>query len=306
MKRLSGLIVAGAILIVAGVLVVYLRFDPAISRERLTSGLAAVTGRAWETRGRVRFVPGLRPALVFRELRAPNVAWATQPDFIRIESLRFEFDWWRLLRAGPRPSRVLLDGVAVNLETDGDGANNWSLTAAARTATQAKPDIPADLEQIRVERGFVRFRSGWADAETSYPVGLLSFELHGDEEPLTLAFEATVRGQTLSGGGKLGTPAAMFGGEPFDIALAGRYSGRESNASIAVDGRVDQLAGLAGLDLRFTLKADSLNDLGSISGFELPRDTPVAITAVAVNEGDGPRLQDYVLRIGQAILRPQD
>jgi uncharacterized protein involved in outer membrane biogenesis len=294
----------GATLLVSvGIVIAVLRFDPEGLRDALESGLADATGRTWDVVGAVRFAPGLTPAVEFNMLHTPNAAWASEADFIRIGSARFDTGWWGLLTGAPLVSRVRLADVAVNLETDGDGGNNWSLPPTSRTLAVR---VPPAIDSIRVERTLVRFRSGWAEAETTYPIESLILEVNGGSMPLALALDARVKGQPLSVGGHLGSPAAMFGGEPFDIALSGRYSGRESNADVVVDGRVGRLTGLEGLDVKFTLKAESLNEVGSISGFELPRDTPVSITAVARNNGAGPQLQDYVLRIGQVILRPQD
>lgn len=306
MKKLFGFTVVLAVLVGAGIWFVSAPFEPDTLRERLESGLAGATGRTWVVAGAVRFVPGLRPTVEFSDVRTPNAAWAAAADFIRIESLRFDVGWWGLLRGTPRVSQVLLGDVTVNLETDGDGGNNWSMTPLAQLDRRTELRVPPGLERVRIEHTIVRFRSGWADAEMTYPVATVLFELHGESTPLALAFDASVNGQPLSASGQLGSPAAMLGGEAFDIALSGRHSGRESNANFVVSGQVERLAGLEGLELTFTLKADSMNDVGAISGFELPRDTPVSITAVAVNEGEGPQLQDYVLRIGQAILRPQN
>jgi len=306
MKKLAGF--AAAIALVAGTVVLLgiSRFDAAAVRERLAAGLGVATGRTWSVTGDARLVPGVSPAVEVRGLRTPNAQWAAEADFIRIEHLRFEIGWWGLLTATPRVSRVLLGDVTINLETDGEGGNNWSLPGARHSGAATAVTVPPGLRHIRIERTRVHFRSGWAAAETSYPIAAITLVLHGDSTPLALAFEAPVNGQRVSGEGRLGSPAAMLRGEPFEIALSGRYSGRESTADIAVAGRVERLAGLAGLELTFTLKADSLNDVGSIAGYALPRDTPVSITAVAVNDGTGPQLRDYVLRIGQAILRPQD
>lgn len=306
MKKLFGLF-AGVALLLGGLMLIALaRFDADALREALAAGLADATGRTWDVAGAVAMVPGARPAIEVDAVRSPNVAWADEPDFIRIGNVRADLGWWGLLTGAPVVSRVRLTDVVVNLETDGDGGNNWSLPPPVRTASTHAVTVPAGLESVRIERTLVRFRSGWAEAETTYPIDAITLEIHGMTMPLSLALEARVKEQPLSVGGQLGSPAAMFGGEPFDITLSGRYSGRESNADVVVDGRVGRLAGLEGLELKFTLKADSLNEVGSISGFELPRDTPVSITAVAVNTGDGPQLKDYVLRIGQAILRPQD
>lgn len=306
MKKLFRFFAVVAVFIGAAIWFVSARFEPETLRERLESGLAVATGRAWVVSGAVRLVPGLRPAVGFEGVRAPNAAWANTADFVRIENLTFHVDWWGLVRGVPQVSQVSLGDVVVNLETDGDGGNNWSTPPAVQAARQTQLRVLTALERIRIERSLVRFRSGWADAETTYPAAAIVLELHGESMPLEIAFDARVGGQPVSGSGQLGSPAAMLGGEAFDIALSGRYSGRESNANFVVAGRVGRLAGLEGLELRFTLNADSMNDVGAISGFELPRDTPVSITAVVVNTGEGPQLQDYVLRIGQAILRPQN
>ncbi len=93
----------------------------------------------------------------------------------------------------------------------------------------------------------------------------------------------------------------MYGNDEFALALDGRYAGHESDAELSVVGRVGALQGLRDLHLEFPLKADSLNDVGSISGFELPRNTPVSISVVAANTGEGtgrPRQRAMLGRMG--------
>lgn len=306
MKKLLIAAVVVLLFLSAVVGIAVVRFDAASVIETVESGLAAVTGRSWQVSGGARFVPGLTPVIEVGALRTPNETWATKPDFVTVGTIRLESQWLSLITGRPVVTTVRIADVEVNLETDGDGDNNWRRSSGTDPQRSAPPQAIAPPTRVVIERTLVRFHSGWADAGTAYPIGAINIEMAGPTVPLAISVDARVKDQPLSVGGKLGSPAAMFNGKPFEIALNGRYSGSESNADVVIDGRVGRLSGLEDLNLEFTLKADSLNEVGSISGFELPRDTPVSITAAVVNTGAGPALADYVLRIGQAIIRPQD
>jgi len=287
--------------------VAFSRFDGDAFRRDTQAALEAVTGRIWVLEHPAIFEPGMRPAVVFREIRSPNVDWATRVDLVSIARIEIVSTWLSLLGGRPAIAELEFLGLELNLETDGDGHNNWTrpVSAAGQRDASAANEL-TNLESIRLNGTRVRFRSGWGEYEKTYPVDSIEIHATGADSPLVIALRAKVGGQPLSVNGQLGSPAAMFGDAGFSVALQGRYSGKESDAAVELNGKVGALSGLRDLHLEFSLKADSLNDVGSISGFQLPRDTPVAITAVVTNTGAGPALQDYVLRIGQAIIRPQD
>ena len=62
---------------------------------------------------------------------------------------------------------------------------------------------------------------------------------------------------------------------------------------------------LRGIELDFTLHAESLNEfgpVGSAENFELPQDEPVRITARATDDEIGPRIEEFELRVGTIVL----
>jgi len=306
LKKLIGLALVVIIAIGAVYATALARFDADVIRASVESALNGATAREWHVDGPVEFKPGVVPAVEVHDIRAANVPWASEDDIAILGKARFESGWVDLITGSRRITAVRIEDVVINLETNGDGGPNW-MRPNAVTERAAGPLPLSNLPvTLMVERTVIRFRSGWAEAERHYPIDRVVLEARGAAVPLGVSVDARVNGQPLSIGGDLGSPAAMFDNQPFDVVLSGTYSGKESNAEINVDGRIGRLERLEGLDLRFTLKADSLNEVGSISGFELPRDTPVKITALLENAGDGVQLRDYVLRIGQAIIRPQD
>lgn len=283
-------------------------FDGDSFRRDARAALEAATGRVWTFGGEAVFEPGVRPTVVLFDIRTPNQAWGKRPDLMSIARIEIEGDWLSLLRRRPEAAALYLDGLELNLETDSDGNGNW--TRASPVAAHGDPGAGSalgrlsDIATITLKNSWLRFRSGWGESEQAYPIDVIEFRSAGIDSPLAVSVKARVGGQPLSITGELGSPAAMFGDDAFDVALDGRYSGRESNAEVNLTGRVGALSDLRDVRLAFSLTANSLNDVGSISGFALPRDTPVSITAVVSSTDAGVTLEDYVLRIGQAIIRP--
>jgi len=283
------------------------RFDGDGIRRDTLAALEAVSGRQWTLGDAVMFKPGVAPVLVLSDLRTPNVVWATRPDLLSVTRIEIESDWMSVLRRRPRIVALRLEGLELNLETGLEDNNNWGTPVPtitpANTATVSAQGL-SELHSIELKNTRIRFRSGWGDIEKTYRIESIELRSSGVDSPLVVSVKAQVNEWPVSFSGELGSPAAMIGGGTFGVALEGRYSGHESDAEMQLIGQVGALSGLRDIHLKFSLKANSLNDVGSISGFALPRDTPISITAVVTSSDVGLNLEDYVLRIGQAIIRP--
>ncbi len=312
-RGLPRFLLGSSALLLVAIVVLYSiasRFDGDVVGADAVAALMSATGHQWMLSNPAQFEPGLRPTVVLKDLRLPNAEWGARASLVSIARVEVQGDWISLISGHPTIVTLVFEGVQVNLQTNRDGIGNWTIPTSVRE--QSTPGSATTLHQISSIEAIsfkdtqVRFHSGWGDEEQVYPpidqIELRSFDA---DSPVTIALNTRINEQRLSVAGELGSPAAMFGNNAFAITLDGQYAGRESDAEMRVVGRVSALKDLHDLHLEFSLKADSLNDVGSISGFELPRDTPVSIRIVAANDGAGPVLQDYVLRIGQAIIRPQ-
>lgn len=304
-------IIVALLLVLGGLLYVGLqRIDTAEIETRSLAALKSATNRSWYLDGDTTFKPSLKPRLVFTKLRTDNVTWAAQADLVSIEKLIATSSWWSVVRGQPAISAVEVLGLELNLETDFDGNGNWARQGAPTMASTIAPrkndDAIAAPNLIRFTGNRVRYRSGWGDIEKIYPIDLIELLMIDADKPVDVRLETLAGDRYVSATGALGSPRAMLGGTAFDVAMEGHYKGRESEAQLDLTGTVGSLAGLDGVRVELTLEADSLNDVGSISGIELPQDTPVKVTAVMASGENGLILEDYVLRIGLAIIRPQE
>lgn len=303
-----GVLICGALLSAAFVGFIFSQFDGGEIRRTIAQQLSQASGRQWTIASDAKLKFGLKPVISVAQLAAKNAAWASDDSIVKIEQLSLESDWRSLISGAPAIKVIDVSGVVINLETDGEQGRNWLRPEQANSGDgeAAVGTIDEHLKLLEIEDVEINFRSGWALVHKHYTIDRIALETASASEPLQLSVHAHIDEQPVTLTGQLGSLAAIRQGRALGVDIAGLYQGRESNADVALSGEIGRIAGLKDMRVKFTMKANSLNDVGSISGFELPRDTPVAITAYLVNSGNGPQLEDYVLRIGQAILRPQD
>ena len=236
---------------------------------RLQSALGQATGREWTIDRPATFRPGPVPVIALEGLAVANPIWTTRDEFLHIDRVEMDSTWSSVLRGAPVVTAVRVDGLTLNLESDGDGWRNWATPDDGTPAPEVSRAEPA-TGTLTITGATVRFRSGWADTETAYPVDHVHIDATDPDRPAALRLTAPIAGLPFNVAGTVGSPRAMWAGRPFDVDLEGDYAGVDSDARVAVRGRVGSLDGLDALALTLELEAASLNDVGSISGFELP------------------------------------
>ncbi|MFT4583491.1 MAG: hypothetical protein ACI915_004399 [Gammaproteobacteria bacterium] len=284
------------------------KFDGDVVNRDAIAVIEKAVGGTWDLGAPAELRVGFKPTVVMSALKLANVEWATRPDFFTVAHVEIDSDWMSLITGDFQIQALRLSGIELNLETDGDGNNNWSRESQGQGGgvASAKSNKPKNIDLITLSGINIRFYSGWGELGRELPLEEVQLRSDGLDQALTVSLKALFSGQPIAVAGELGSPNAMFGGEAFEVELNGNYSGPESAADVRINGRVGSLRGLKDVALDISLNAKSLNEVGSISGFALPRDTPVSITAKVGSTDAGVGLQDYVLRIGHAIIRPQD
>ncbi|MFT4561006.1 MAG: hypothetical protein ACI9BW_000745 [Gammaproteobacteria bacterium] len=308
MKTIAFAVVALLIGVVGAYFLIVSKFDGEIVNRDAIAAIEKAAGGTWDFGEPARLMLGFKPMVMLRDLRLANVDWATRAEFFSVAYLEVDSDWVSLIKGDFQIRELRLSGIELNLETDGDGNNNWSGDSKDKASGVAsEPDNkPTNIGLITLSDINIRFYSGWGELERELPLEEIQLRSGGLDQVLTVSLKALFSDQPMVIAGQLGSPNAMFGGQAFVVDLDGNYSGPESAADVQIDGSIGSLTGLKDVALDISLNAKSLNEVGSISGFALPRDTPVRITAKIGSTDAGVNLQDYVLRIGHAIIRPQD
>ena len=225
MRKLFKLMAAAVLVLLlvvgAGVLAVYLLFDPNDYREEIATALSEETGRDVQLAGEL----GLS---VFPKLavRTEGVTVSNAPGFEPATMLRFErvagsIDLLALLQGELRIGTIEVIGLDVNLAVRGDGVTNWddlveTMSAADSPDASAEPlpddggdeagtDIDTDIDSGEVDLALVSFdgveirdaRVVYEDAASgsTYRLNDLDFTLSATDLsrplPMRLAFDAT-------------------------------------------------------------------------------------------------------------------
>lgn len=258
---LLGLVALVVIVIgVVAVLLATLDVDP--YRPQIASALSEATGREVTLGGELALALSLNPALVVRELTIANADWATDDRFVEAREVALSVSLWPLLTGGGlKIDRILLDGVAINLEQAADGRVNWAMAGGDAPApgdeTVSPEGGPAQLTEIdalamrdlalrfrRPDAPAITFalaeangqltRDGLAlSGEGSVGAEPLNFEISGGDpsllmqadQPWPVTIRAGLANLTLSLDGSL-TPSAAGTGEPaLDAVIEGRIEG---------------------------------------------------------------------------------
>lgn len=138
-------VIAAVLALIVGALAAYvaLVFDPNDYREQLAEQVARHTGRALTIDGEIglSLFPWLGAELTDVSL-ADAPGFGDEP-FARIARAHARVRLWPLLRGEVEVDRVLLDGLALRLERDADGRNNWDDLLARSEAGAPQPARPS-------------------------------------------------------------------------------------------------------------------------------------------------------------------
>jgi uncharacterized protein involved in outer membrane biogenesis len=246
---LAALVIAALLAITLGIRVNLDAFRPqlqAAATERL--------GRQVRVEGPVSVKLGLWPTLTVREIKVSNPPGWGDDDLAHIGRLQVQLSVLALLKLQIRIGDIEATNSSVALERRG-GKVNWML----------RPK-PTKLRLVSVDQiVLMNSRATYKETSTHRNYTLSLRRVHGSAsagEPVRLALEGTVQGQTMTASASGGPLADLrAAAEPWPIQTEMAIAG----TSLKVRGQ------LRPLDLHLTLAGDQLGELVSLAGTEVPR-----------------------------------
>jgi uncharacterized protein involved in outer membrane biogenesis len=147
----------------------------------------------------------------------------------------------------------------VLLETDKTGRGNWDFTAEDSFAgkTWAFKLRNIDIDKIRIEKLNLTFRDGETELAKRLALASLEVAKQGAVDALALDLKADYKGQQLSLAGKIGLINFLLAHERFPLELAGKFS----NATVNIDGAINDVLRLQGIDLQARVCGTNLAEL---------------------------------------------
>ncbi len=228
-----------------------------------------VTGRKLSLGGEVILEIGLMPELVVTNIALANVPWGSQPQMIEIERLQAQVRLLPLLFKDVEVQQIGLFGVKVLLETDSDARVNWDFLAGDSSAGSLGALKPAeiDVDRVIIENLHFTFRQHKTSSQTQVTLASLVMNRQESEDALTLKLQADVNGQPVTLSGKTGGVRQLLAHKRFPLQLSGSLA----NAAIKLNGAIDDVINLQGIDLEAQLIGQNMATLEPFLDIQLPK-----------------------------------
>ena len=277
--RWKWILMIGTILIIALMVMVYVfvaTYDYNKLKPQIARMVKDATGRELNLGGEVNLDFGFSPALVVTDVTFANASWGSQPEMIKIGKLQAQVRLLPLLFRDVELRQMGLTGVEVLLETDPSGRGNWDLMAGDSSDKRGRSFKPAqiDIDNIRIENLSLTLRDGKTGSVTRFTLISFAVNRQAAADLLALDLRAEYNGQPVMLSGKTGLIRDLLAHQRFPLKLSGTFS----NAAVKIDGVIDDVLNLNGIDLKAQASGKNLAKLELIKNIRLPETSAFDIT----------------------------
>ena len=265
------------VIFIATVYVVLHTYDYNKLKPLVAQMVEEATGRKLSLSGEVNLEIGLMPTLVVTNIALANVSWGSQPQMIEIEKLQAQVRLLPLLHKDVEVNQIGLFGVKVLLETDANGQDNWNFPAADSVTGSpgAQKPVEIDVDRVIIENLHFTFNRQKTGSQKQFTLASLEMNRQETEDALTLNLQADVKGQAVTLSGKTGGIRQLLSHERFPLDLSGSLA----NTAIKLDGAIDDLLNLQGIELEARLIGKDLATLEPVLDIQLPKTKAFEVNA---------------------------
>ena len=291
--RWKWFVTIGVLLIIALMAAGYVmlgNYDYNKLKPRVARMIKEVTGRELNLAGEIDLTIGFSPTLTVSDVAFANASWGSQPQMIKIKQVEAQVRLLPLLFKDLELKRIGFVGVDVLLETDKTGRGNWDFSAEDSSAgkTRAFKLRNIDIDKIRIEKLNLTFRDGETDLAKRLALASLEVAKQGAIDTLALDLKADYNGQQLTLAGKIGLIHFLLAHERFPFELAGKFS----NATVKINGAINDVLSLQGIDLQARVSGTNLAELKLGIGSKLPRTNVFDLTGHLKGSKEALALED--------------
>jgi len=268
LTRLLGALAALVVLAVVLVTVALLFVDLDMFRGQLESRAAAAFNRQVTLEGSIRLKPSLQPTFVAENFRIGNPAWASRPEFARVQRLEVQVALWPLFRGELQVVGITFNGADLLLEVGPDDTNNFTFGQS-----EGPPGLP-DFGVLRIKDSQIGYRAATGERHDCAVTQAKAVNL--PRQPLTLDGQITCREVplqfTLAGGmpEQLAMPTAPW---PLTVAVS------TDAVSLEADGSLPGLGDWDGVEFQLSMQVEKFDALEALFGVVLPVPTPFELSA---------------------------
>lgn len=258
--------------LVAGVAVAVLPWAAGTETGRrvVAQQASARLGRAVVVDGPLRITLGDPLVITVEGLRIANPSWAADPDLAQVRRLTASLRPWPVLRGAWEFPLVRVEGAALSLERNGQGANTWSVGPPGAAAEEAvTPDSRRTaplIGRLEIDTSRVRYRDALTDLDLDTTVSTAAGDSRADR--MVLEGTGTFAGERftlMAEGGSL--LSLRDGNAPYPLAIETVVG----KARSTIDGTLAEPVLFQGVDLAVHLQGDDLSRLVGLFGVVFPK-----------------------------------
>lgn len=269
--RWKWIVTIGVLMIVIFITAVYVvlkTYDYNKLKPLVARMVEEATGRKLSLGGEVNFEIGLMTTLVVTNIALANVPWGSQAQMIEIERLQAQVRLLPLLFKDVEVKQIGLFGVKMLLETGYDAQSNWNFLAGDSSAGSLGALKPAkiDVDRVSIENLYFTFHRQKTGSQTQFTLASLVMNRQESENALTLKLRADIHGQPVTLSGKTGGIRQLLAHKRFPLQLSGSLA----NAAIKLNGAIDDVINLQGIDLEAQLIGKDMAILEPFLDIQLP------------------------------------
>jgi uncharacterized protein involved in outer membrane biogenesis len=275
-KWILGTVFFLIIALMAAIYVFLYTFDYNELKPRIARLVEEATGRELDIGGEIDLVIGFSPALAVTDVTFTNAPWGSQKQMIRMDRLEAQVRLLPLLTRDVELKKIAISGVSVLLETGPDGQGNWEFPVDESSAKSsgASKATRINADRIRCENLDLTFRDGKTGATTKFNLTDLKVAKPAGGDKLDVDLRADYNGQPLTLAGQTGMVRELLQSVRFPIELSGAFA----DAAITLEGAVDDVLKLEGIDLKIHTSGKNLAGFKLAKNIQFPKTSAFDLT----------------------------
>ena len=209
---------------------------------------------------------------------------------IKIDKLQAQVRLLPLLTRDVVLKKIALAGVAVLLETTPDGQGNWHFAADESSTGSAGAFKTAKIyaDHIRLENFELTYRDGQTGAATHFNLADLKVAKQAAGDRLDVDLRADYNGQPLTLSGRTGLVNELLRSQRFALELSGTFA----DAAVKLEGTVEDVLKLEGINLKVQTSGRNLADLKLAKNIKFPKISAFDLTGYLRGSKDSLSLSD--------------
>lgn len=248
------------------------------------------TGRKLTINGNAHLGISLIPSLIVDDIELSNASWASQPQMVKLKSLKVQVSVLPLLKKRLVIDSVILQQPEIYLEQAENGMNNWTFsapetqTAHAETLAFAQKEIyalaekskPAVLQtaflkdfsinNVTLENGFIEYQT--PKQTEKLQINNITFSMKNLDSPINADINVILHNYPLTASVNTDSVNTLFAADtPFNVNIDGQAAGID----ILLKGYAENILN----KISYKFNANVYNPAGNFSAPETTLETTV-------------------------------